>query len=177
MVYNTRRKSLSLPSLGIHVPVTHAARAAAAAAAAAAKSASSSPESTPSRPPISTRSSAPSTAVAYPQSKRLKRSHEEPHHARPRGLALATRPSSPRLKVEPTPPPSPGSVASTDGDEMDQDSDSSRIPATPKKIDLEGINDDIVEGVIQQLEATGNRPHLVKELAAVLSLTLRSVQQ
>jgi hypothetical protein len=36
------------------------------------------------------------------------------------------------------------------------------------KIDTEGINDDIVVGVIEQLEKTGNRPHLVKELAAVL---------
>jgi hypothetical protein len=36
------------------------------------------------------------------------------------------------------------------------------------KIDLEGINDDIVVGVIEQLEKTANRPHLVKELAAVL---------
>ena len=36
------------------------------------------------------------------------------------------------------------------------------------KIDTEGINDDIVVGVIEQLELTGNRPHLVKELAAVL---------
>ena len=47
----------------------------------------------------------------------------------------------------------------------------------PPKVDLEGINDDIVEGVIAQLEATGNRPHLVKELALVLSLRLTSVQQ
>jgi hypothetical protein len=36
------------------------------------------------------------------------------------------------------------------------------------KIDTEGINDDIVVGVIEQLEKTGNRPHLVKELAAIL---------
>lgn len=36
------------------------------------------------------------------------------------------------------------------------------------KIDTEGINDDIVIAVINQLEKTGNRPHLVKELAAVL---------
>lgn len=36
------------------------------------------------------------------------------------------------------------------------------------KIDTEGINDDIVVAVINQLEKTGNRPHLVKELAAVL---------
>lgn len=51
---------------------------------------------------------------------------------------------------EHTPPPSPmdGGVAT--------------------KIDTEGINDDIVVSVIDQLEKTGNRPHLVKELAAVL---------
>lgn len=36
------------------------------------------------------------------------------------------------------------------------------------KIDTDGINDDIVVAVIDQLEKTGNRPHLVKELAAVL---------
>lgn len=36
------------------------------------------------------------------------------------------------------------------------------------KIDTEGISDDIVVAVIDQLEKTGNRPHLVKELAAVL---------
>jgi hypothetical protein len=40
---------------------------------------------------------------------------------------------------------------------------------TDKKIDTEGINDDIVVGVIEQLENTGNRPHLIKELATVLS--------
>lgn len=51
---------------------------------------------------------------------------------------------------EHTPPPSPldGGVA--------------------PKIDTEGINDDIVVAAIDQLEKTGNRPHLVKELAAVL---------
>ncbi len=39
------------------------------------------------------------------------------------------------------------------------------------KVDTEGIHDDIVIGVIEQLEKTGNRPHLMKELAAVLSTT------
>jgi hypothetical protein len=41
------------------------------------------------------------------------------------------------------------------------------------KIDTQGIDDDIVVAVIEQLEKTGNRPHLVKELAAVL-VTLNS---
>lgn len=39
------------------------------------------------------------------------------------------------------------------------------------KIDTEGINDDIVVAVIEQLEKTGNRPHLIKELAAIMSTT------
>jgi len=60
------------------------------------------------------------------------------------------RPNGRRGIYEHTPPPSP-----TDG------------TAAPK-IDIEGINDDIVVGVIEQLEKTGNRPHLVKELAAIL---------
>jgi hypothetical protein len=47
----------------------------------------------------------------------------------------------------------------------------------PRKIDLEGINDDIVEGTITQLQSTGNRPHLIKDLALILAQTLSSVQQ
>jgi hypothetical protein len=43
------------------------------------------------------------------------------------------------------------------------------------KIDTEGINDDIVVAVIQQLEKTGNRPHLIKELAAIMSTTNETV--
>ena len=45
------------------------------------------------------------------------------------------------------------------------------------KVDVEGINDDIVVGTIQQLEQTGNRPHLVKEIAAVLATSNRSVEK
>jgi hypothetical protein len=45
------------------------------------------------------------------------------------------------------------------------------------KIDTEGINDDVVVGVIEQLEKTGNRPHLLKELAAILQHTLAIVQR
>jgi hypothetical protein len=45
------------------------------------------------------------------------------------------------------------------------------------EIDLKAVNDDIVEAVIVQLQTTGNRPHLVKDLATVLGQTLTSVQQ
>lgn len=45
-----------------------------------------------------------------------------------------------------------------------------------REIDLEGINDDIVEAVIVQLQKTENRPHLVKELAAILSTSVKIVE-
>jgi len=69
------------------------------------------------------------------------------------------------LKYEHTPPPSP------EADESEDDEVFMR-----REIDLEGINDDIVEAVIIQLQKTANRPHLVKELAAILSLTVKIVE-
>ncbi|KAH8729407.1 hypothetical protein BGZ61DRAFT_345692 [Ilyonectria robusta] len=143
MPYNTRRKSLSLPSLGIHVPMTHAARAAAAAAAAASKGASRTSPSASAA--LSPPRSGSESADAHP-SKRQKRSHSDDS------------------RIEQTPPPSPPADSSmTDVDH-------------PSKIDIEGINDDIVEAVIVQLQSTANRPHLVKELATVLAQRLTSVQ-
>ncbi|KAA8566855.1 hypothetical protein EYC84_009954 [Monilinia fructicola] len=47
----------------------------------------------------------------------------------------------------------------------------------PEKFDLDGINDEIVEGVIIQLQKTSNRPHLVKELANILSQSVKIVEQ
>lgn len=46
-----------------------------------------------------------------------------------------------------------------------------------KNIDLEGINDEIVEAVVVRLQETRNRPHLVKELAAILMSQVKIVQQ
>ena len=70
------------------------------------------------------------------------------------------------VKYENTPPPSPEAEAAGLEDEV-----------KPREIDLEGINDEIVEGVIIQLQKTGNRPHLVKELAAILSQSVKIVEQ
>ncbi|KAK5138849.1 hypothetical protein LTR04_004133 [Oleoguttula sp. CCFEE 6159] len=67
------------------------------------------------------------------------------------------RPRSAGRAVEHTPPPSPGAIGSA-------------------KVDTEGISDDVVVGVIEQLEKTGNRPHLVKELAAVLTNSIGAVE-
>ncbi|KAL4915296.1 hypothetical protein BDW62DRAFT_125620 [Aspergillus aurantiobrunneus] len=133
MPYNTRRKSLSLPLLGIHLPNT-------------------------SRRSPSTSKPGLATDENIPPSKKVKRSHDsassspEPteHGASPRQQSNIFRPTARRATLEQTPPLSP----SDDG--------------VAPKIDLEGINDDIVVGVIEQLEKTANRPHLVKELASVL---------
>ncbi|KAJ5888097.1 hypothetical protein N7495_008138 [Penicillium taxi] len=124
MPYNTRRKSLSLPSLGIHLP-----------------------NSSRRSPSISKVSGPASHEDAHP-TKKLKRSHtsSSPEPSRRESAVRAGR----HGVFEHTPPPSPLDAG-----------------VTPK-IDTEGINDDIVVAVIDQLEKTGNRPHLVKELAAVL---------
>lgn len=60
--------------------------------------------------------------------------------------------------AENTPPPSPGGESGQ------------------TKVDTEGIDDTIVVGVIQQLEKTGNRPHLLKELGAVLANSISIVE-
>ncbi|KAL8732874.1 MAG: hypothetical protein Q9166_002475 [cf. Caloplaca sp. 2 TL-2023] len=145
MPYNTRRKSLSLPSLGIQLPSSSRVH----------------------RPSISKAATAAETST-QPPNKKVKRSHTSDDASptslsRPRSSTsssstksvsfAAERPkSSGRTAYEHTPPPSPGATSNI-------------------KIDIDGINDDIVRGVIEQLEKTGNRPHLIKELSTVLSNT------
>lgn len=133
MPYNTRRKSLSLPSLGIQLP--HGSRA--------------------HRPSHSK----PSILVEEqsPPAKKVKRSHSSNLTSTPsarsqssKNVSYLERPKSTGRTHDHTPPPSP--VASGD-----------------VKVDIDGINDSIVVCVIEQLEKTGNRPHLIKELATVLS--------
>ena len=78
---------------------------------------------------------------------------------------MSPPPKRDQIKYENTPPPSPEAEA----DDADDD-------LKPREIDLEGINDDIVEAVIIQLQKTGNRPHLVKELAAILAAQVKIVE-
>jgi hypothetical protein len=128
MPYNTRRKSLSLPSLGIQLPGA----------------------------PRSARSP-PSTSDSQHAAKKQKRSHSGslssalPSPQRPAALRLDEQRPKSSGRVADTPPPSPGGESGT------------------TKIDTQGIDDEIVVGVIEQLQKTGNRPHLLKELALVLS--------
>lgn len=141
MPYNTRRKSLSLPALGIDLP----------------KSARSPPVSTTDQPPAkkvkrshTLSSTASSVATDVPHTRNA-RSPRSPHARNPlprsRGGHVA----------EQTPPPSP-------------------VEPGSRKVDTQGIDDDIVVAVIEQLERTGNRPHHVKDLAAILSTFLTVVE-
>ena len=145
MPYNTRRKSLSLPSLGIQLP--------SAARAHRSNSKSNTTDDHAQSPPL----------------KKLKRTHQDEAPLSPvsqtRSPAAsppaqpAAKPPQQRIKLEHTPPPSPGDVE------------------IGRKVDTEGINDDIVIAVIEQLEKTANRPHLIKELATVLASTNQSIAQ
>ncbi|CRG92490.1 hypothetical protein PISL3812_09551 [Talaromyces islandicus] len=133
MPYNTRRKSLSLPSLGIHLP--NASRSHRSPSASKGSSSSVSDEQVPPPKKVK-RSHDAHSAASSPSTHDSKLSQSHPKLA--------------RAAYERTPPPSPGDVAA--------------IP----KIDTDGIHDDVVVDAIHQLEKTGNKPHLVRELAAVL---------
>lgn len=94
-----------------------------------------------------------------PPSKKVKRSHDESEQSSGEAAnARATKSRCPSGALEHTPPPSPADSGTT-----------------VNKIDTEGITDDIVVAVIEQLEKTGNRPHLIKELATVLASTNESI--
>lgn len=105
-----------------------------------------------------------------PPSKKLKRAYNDDAGEAPAFEPLPKKRISDAIKLENTPPPSP--PAERASIEMADDE-----AAVPRVVDMEGINDEIVEAVITQLQNTGNRPHLVKELAAVLIQHLKIVQQ
>ncbi|KAH8666305.1 hypothetical protein BX600DRAFT_511248 [Xylariales sp. PMI_506] len=152
--YNTRRKSLSLPSLGIHVPTSKP------------QSTKTTTTSNGMSPKSAMARLSSDNSAAHPH-KKVKRSHSND--------VSATVPSKPAKSVkreDATPPPSPGLQLSIEMDESD-----AGALEQMKAIDLEGINDDIVAAVIQRLQETRNRPHLVKELSTVLMDQVKIVQQ
>lgn len=120
--------------------------------------------------------SPPSREDPHP-SKKVKRSHSE-HADAPAAPASSPRQRESVVKLENTPPPSPRSArTSVDMDDSVADMDADVDEPPMRIVDLEGVNDEIVEAVIIQLQSTRNRPHLVKELAAILMQQLRVVQQ
>lgn len=191
MPYNTRRKSLSLPSLGIHVPMSNAARAAAAAAlanrqsptgssaahsatssASSASSTSSSPTFSPRSPADRDRYAATKMADAQTPARKIKRSRSRTVDDGDHSAPAAKR----RQTDVYTPPPSPKHSRATSVEMHDADDKDARA-GDDGAIDLSTVKDEIVEAVIVQLQATRNRPHIVKELAAVLMKQLKIVQQ
>ncbi|MBE7179660.1 MAG: hypothetical protein INR71_00345 [Terriglobus roseus] len=160
MGYNTRRKSLSLPSLGIQLP--HGSRAANRSPPATTTTTTTTTSTSAASPPPQTHPS--DSQAAMPPAKKVKRSHTSgslsPSPTSPGRATSAARgdAATPARMAENTPPPSPGAY-------------------TNQKVDTRGIDDEIVVAVIEQLERTGNKPHLLKELAAVLSTQLAIVQR
>jgi hypothetical protein len=136
MAYSTRRKSVNLSLLGIHVP----------------RPAMKSPQ---------TFSLADDSIL--PPTKKIKRSHSDPAapdflHNPPQFAVPALKDIRASLAVH-TPPPSPPPTKSGDLEP----------PAPHRRVDTEGINDDVVIATIEVLEKTDNRPHLLKELAVAIA--------
>ncbi|KAK6856283.1 hypothetical protein PG995_008434 [Apiospora arundinis] len=158
MPYNTRRKSLSLPSLGIHIPSSHPRHSN--------KQSPNSSSSSSMSPKSLARPSPSDDSTQSRPSKKVKRSHGS-DASTASTPALSSKASAAKA-ARATPPPSPAlHMSIEEADDL----------AEMKTIDLEGINDDIVEAVIVQLQETRNRPHLVKELANVLMGQVKIVQQ
>ncbi|KAH9844845.1 hypothetical protein Tdes44962_MAKER01392 [Teratosphaeria destructans] len=120
----------------------------------------------PKRSRTESHPSPPSTVAdgEEPVNKKSKLSHSSTSPP-PAGLMSPPRTTNIRVKEEPakpatelSPPPSPAREGSN-------------------KVDIEGINDNIVVATIQQLEKTGNRPIFVKELAHVLAARLTCVEK
>lgn len=175
--YNTRKVSLSLPSLGIALPGSggnHGQRRTTPSSATASPSSRPAPSSAPA-PATSDQTSQSQARAQIPSIKKRKASNDsESQSPRPSSIAKKQQsqptltPVASRDPSEPTPPPSPTrSVEMADADPV----------VVPKPFDLDTVNDEIVEAVIRVLISQGNRPHLVKELATILMLQLRIVQQ
>ena len=119
----------------------------------------------PKRARLAIQPSPPNTAVdgEEPPVKKSKRSHGSASPtlgdmSPPRSTAIRTKEQKPKRGAALSPPPSP-------------------LREGESKIDVEGISDEIVVGAIQQLERTGNRPHLVKELSSVLATTIPAIER
>lgn len=147
----TRRKSLNLSDMGVIAP---------------------------KRSRTASHPSPPETVIEgeEPPIKKSKRSHESPSSP-PSSIAR----SPPAATTITSPARSSKSARSQEDKPIPGISELSPPPSPARergsRIDTEGINDDVVIGTIRQLEETGNRPHLVRELAAVLSRSLASVEK
>lgn len=121
----------------------------------------------PKRSRAASHPSPPSTiAEEEPPVKKSKRSHAS--NSPSPGLMSPPRTTTIRIKTE---------EPKNAGRATELSPPASPVREGASKIDTEGINDDIVVGAIQQLEKTGNRPHLVKELAAILAHSNHAIEK
>ncbi|KAJ8061252.1 hypothetical protein OCU04_010321 [Sclerotinia nivalis] len=168
MGYDTRRKQVNWVALGIELPQTHAEKAAA-------------------------RLSPPSIATSTSEhhiSKKSKRARRDSCSLSPPPKRIYTAPKD--INTPPLSPPAEVHEFENHHDDEMKEKESKREKLEERKvkreegkdekveieeIDLAEVKDEIVEGVIVQLQKTANRPHLVKELAAILSPTVRIVEQ
>ncbi|KAI0467519.1 hypothetical protein F4859DRAFT_506683 [Xylaria cf. heliscus] len=157
MPYNTRRKSLSLPSLGIHVPVNRSS------------SNANNNNNTNNTQTSMTARPRPASAGSPRPNKKLKRSYDDSFAS---STTATPAPGAKRCGSISILVPSPPVHASIETD----DADFANVPEV-KPVDLNGINDEIVETVILRLQQTRNRPHLAKELATLLMGKIAIIQQ
>ncbi|KAH7020999.1 uncharacterized protein B0I36DRAFT_353721 [Microdochium trichocladiopsis] len=160
MPYNTRRKSLSLPSLGIHIPQSHPRSN---------KSTSSSKNTNTSPSKMALTRPAPDHDAPEPSSKRIKRSHDVDVSSPAPSSAAHSKPVVTATKRSPPSSPRSGVKRSIERD------DAQHLP-TMKPIDLKKVNDEIVEAVILRLQDTRNRPQLIKDLSTALINKLQVVK-
>ena len=149
----TRKKSISLHALGV-IPSTPRGSATHRSSTSSSSANNASASDSHSHPP-----------------KRLKRSH-----------TLSGSASSPKDSNSPTAAQRNGNSPSAKDQQTSHPITQATPPPSPDdfptgKVDKSGINDDIVVAVLEQLEATGNRPHLIKELATIFANSLHSVKR
>jgi hypothetical protein len=137
--YGTRRKSVNLSLLGITLPRP----------------------SQRSPPTSTTQSSSSNTTDEHtsPPTKKLKTAHNEDPAAEASSIPSIPLPSIPQEAKLPLATPTSPPL---------EHIDTSNILSYPK-VDVEGINDDVVIATIEVLENTNNRPHLLKELAIAIA--------
>ncbi|KAI1263290.1 hypothetical protein F5Y18DRAFT_134740 [Xylariaceae sp. FL1019] len=148
MPYNTRRKSLSLPSLGIHVPVQRSSTT-------SNTHSKNSHNANPSTTTMATPKRASEEDSSRP-SKKTKRSHTDSISS------TNSLVSEPAFALQ----------ASIESDDIDL-----TFLREPPTVDLGVVNDEVIEACIMHLQQTRNRPHLAKDLAAALATKVSVIQK
>lgn len=174
MGYETRGKQLNWGVIGINLPQTHAEKAAARLSPPSIATSTSEQQLSKKRsrrssfslspPPKRKNYTIPEDINTPPLSPPADDGPFEIHNVRIKEEAKEKKTAIDDIKLE-------------EGTESKSTAGADEEKEEIKEIDLTEVKDEIVEGVIVQLQKTRNRPHLVKELAAILSPTVKIVEQ